>query len=101
MFSGNMQTLSGLGYSYAVENKKRKAQKVLVQLNEISNQKYSPAVYMARMYAGLSEKDKAFEWWEKDYNQLVCIWTPNGSRSYDPLSDPRFAALLRRKNLQP
>ena len=38
---------------------------MLDQLSELSKQKYVPAVDMARIYAGLGEKDKAFEWLEK------------------------------------
>ncbi len=40
---------------------------MLDQLNELSKQKYVAAVDMARIYVGLGEKDKAFEWLEKGY----------------------------------
>ena len=75
---------------------------MLDKLNELSKQKYVPAVDRARIYAGLGEKDKAFEWLEKGYAgslySLALIVQP----AFDPLrSDPRFADLLRRMNLQP
>jgi Flp pilus assembly protein TadD len=54
-------TLSDLGYAYAVSGRKAEAQKVLDQLNELSKQKYVPAGYRAMIYAGLGEKDRAFE----------------------------------------
>ena len=66
---GNTSALSGLGYAYAVAGRRAEAQKVLDQLNELSKQKYVPAVDMARIYAGLGEKDKAFEWLEKAYEE--------------------------------
>ena len=47
------------------------AQKVLDRLNELSKQRYVSAVDMARVYAGLGEKDKAFEWLEKGYTRTA------------------------------
>jgi TolB-like protein/Tfp pilus assembly protein PilF/predicted Ser/Thr protein kinase len=94
-------TLSQLGYGYAVAGRPAEAHKVLDQLNELSKQKYVPAVSWAIIYSGLGEKDKAFEWLEKAYEDRA-----NGAikvtPAFDPLrSDPRFADLLRRMNLQP
>jgi hypothetical protein len=56
---------------------------------------------MALIYTGLGEKDKAFEWLEKAFEEHavgdIKAWPP-----FDPLRpDPRFADLLRRMNLQP
>ena len=62
---GNTYALSELGYAYAVAGRRAEAQKVLDQLNELSKQKYVPAASRVRIYAGLGEKDKAFEWLEK------------------------------------
>jgi hypothetical protein len=50
---------------------------------------------------GLGEKDKAFEWLEKSYEDRS-LGAIKVNPAYDPLrSDPRFADLLRRTNLQP
>ena len=65
--------LSGLGYAYAVAGRRAEAQKVLDKLNELSKQKYVPAVCRARIYAGLGEKDKAFEWLEKAYEDRSIV----------------------------
>jgi TolB-like protein/DNA-binding winged helix-turn-helix (wHTH) protein/Tfp pilus assembly protein PilF len=59
--------------------------------------------YFANRYARLGEKDKAFEWLEKGYQQrdheMAFV---RGHPAYDKLrSDPRFQDLLRRMNLPP
>jgi len=93
--------LSQLGYGYALEGRKAEAQKVLDQLNKRSKQRYVSAASRAIIYAGLGDKDKAFEWLEKGYEDRS-IGAIKVNPAYDPLrSDPRFANLLRRMNLQP
>ena len=101
---GRVWALAELGYAYAVVGRRPDAQKLLDELNETSREKFVPADAMAQIYVGLGEKDKAFEWLEKGYERhslglagvdlkVDPVW--------DPLrSDPRFADLLRRLNLQ-
>jgi Flp pilus assembly protein TadD len=102
---GNTQALSGLGHAYAAAGRRPEAQKVLDTLNTLSKQKYVPAGFRARIYAGLGEKDLAFEWLEKAYAERSINAGIVGIKLdpvYDPLrSDPRFQNLLRRMNLQP
>jgi tetratricopeptide (TPR) repeat protein len=98
---GNTQALWRLGYAYAVTGRRAEAQKVLVDL---SKKKYVPAFTTAIIYTGLGQKDEAFHWLEKSYEEhdagpfsMVKVYP-----IFDPLrSDPRFADLLRRMNLQP
>jgi TolB-like protein/Tfp pilus assembly protein PilF len=102
---GSALALSDLGYGYALAGRKADAQKALEQLNELSKHKYVPAVYLARIYAGLGDKDKAFEWLEKSYDDRTIAGAVTFIK-VDPLwdalrSDPRFQDLLRRMNLQP
>ncbi len=56
------------------------------------------------IYVGLGEKDKAFEWLEKAYEDRSIGSSFAGIKVdpvFDPLrSDPRFADLLRRMNRQ-
>ena len=96
--------LLNLGRAYAMAGRKAEAQKVLDQLITQSRQKYVAPKNVALIYAALGEKDKAFEWLEKSFqDHSVC--SALGVKSFpgfDPLrSDPRFADLLRRMNLQP
>jgi eukaryotic-like serine/threonine-protein kinase len=98
---GNSLALSGLGYAYALAGRRAEAQKVLDQLEEFSKHKYVAAGRMALICVGLGEKDKAFEWLEKAYEEHSMI-TIKVHPAFDPLrSDPRFANLLRRMNLLP
>jgi len=103
--SGNALALAGLGFASARAGRKAETQKVLDQLNELSKQKYVPAWSRAIIYVGLGDKEKAFEWLEKAYEEHS-LGTGDAiikvDPIYDPLrSDPRFADLLRRMNLQP
>jgi adenylate cyclase len=103
---GNPGALSDLGYCYALSGQRPAAQKVLDQLNELSKQKYVPAGYRAMIYIGLGEKDKAFEWLEKSYQDRFIVGDGMGDIKVDPVfdplrSDPRFKDLLRRMNLTP
>ncbi|PYU18868.1 MAG: hypothetical protein DMG32_25500 [Acidobacteria bacterium] len=101
----NPYALAELGYAYALAGRRAEAQKVLDQLNQLSKHKYVPAMSRVGIYSGLGEKDKAFEWLEKSYEERSLGLTVNFiqvSPAYDGLrSDPRFTNLLRRMNLQP
>jgi len=94
--------LAGLGYANAVTGRRAEAQKLLDQLNQLSKQEYVPAVFRAQIYAGLGEKDQAFEWLEKSYEDrsIANLAEIKVDPQFDPLrSDPRFQDLLRRMNL--
>jgi len=102
---GNINVLSDLGYIYAMAGRRADVQKVLDQLNDLSKQKYVAAGFRALIYVGL-DKDKAFEWLEKGYEERLVVGDATNDIKvdpvYDPLrSDPRFTDLLRRMNLQP
>jgi adenylate cyclase len=91
-----------LGFAYARAGKKDEAIKILHQLLESSKKGSTLSVQIAYVYAGLGDKDKAFEWLEKGYNEQ------NGYLGYlkvDPLwdnlrTDPRFAAMLKKMGLE-
>jgi tetratricopeptide (TPR) repeat protein len=96
---------AGFGVSYAAAGRRAGALKDLDQLNELSKKKFVSAKALARIYAALGEKDKAFKWLEKSYDERS-IGTGFASikedPTFDPLSsDPRFQDLLRRMNLRP
>ncbi len=97
---GSPRTLSGLAYAYAVAGKEAEARKLLNDLRELSRHRYVPAHDIAVIYAALGEKDEAFTWLEKAYQErhpwLIMFRV---APKVDGLrSDPRFQDLLRRLN---
>lgn len=94
--------LAELGTIYARSGQRDEAIKILKQLQERADSgEYAPAFNIAGIYAALGDKDQAFAWLNKAFdereNRLGRIKVePN----YDPLrDDPRFVELLRRLNL--
>jgi tetratricopeptide (TPR) repeat protein len=99
--------LSRLGYTYALAGRRPEALKILDDLKARAARRDSGligyAVHLAILYAGLGEKDQAFEWLEKAYQEHDNALT--SLRVYpffDPLrSDPRFTQLLKKMGLEP
>ncbi|MDQ3255772.1 MAG: tetratricopeptide repeat protein, partial [Acidobacteriota bacterium] len=97
----NPSILGYLGYVYAAAGKKAEAQKMLEELKELSKKRYVSAYFIAVIYAGLNDKDQAFEWFEKAYQERSPFMTLLRSETVlDNLRpDPRFKDLLKRMNL--
>jgi len=96
-----LQAKSTMGYVYGVWGKRAEAQQILNELLLRSKAAYLPPTHVARIYMGLNQKDKAFEWLEKGYavrdSQMEFLAS---DPLYDSLrSDPRFTDLLRRVGL--
>jgi TolB-like protein/Tfp pilus assembly protein PilF/predicted Ser/Thr protein kinase len=86
-----------LGYAYARIGERDKARQIVDQLMELSSEKYINPYDIALIYTGLGEKDRAFEWLEKAYQErsvrLIEILDP----SFDTLrSDQRLRDLVKR-----
>ncbi len=95
-------TRGGLGHVYAALGKKREALALLDELKQISAQGYVPATSVAIIYVGLGEKDQAFVWLEKAYEErsFQLQWLNVEPRWDSIRSDPRFADLVRRVGLK-
>ena len=89
---------AGLGHVYAVTGKKGEARTVLDELKQASEQEYVPANSIALIYAGLGDKDQAFVWLEKGYEQRAfqMQWIRIEPRWDSLRSDSRFQDLMRR-----
>jgi TolB-like protein/DNA-binding winged helix-turn-helix (wHTH) protein/Tfp pilus assembly protein PilF len=90
-----------LGYAYAVAGKRDEAQKMLDDLKELSKQRYVSPKGFAMIYMGLGDKDQAFEWFNKtfDENPYRIAFIKVDPRFDSLRSDPRFTDLLRRMKL--
>jgi tetratricopeptide (TPR) repeat protein len=96
--SNDSIVLGYLGYGYAVTGRRTDALKSLQGLDEMEKRRYVSRMARIYIYAGLGEKDKAFEWLEKAYQDRAdsLAWFRNEPESKTLQSDPRFAALMRK-----
>jgi tetratricopeptide (TPR) repeat protein len=101
--SASTYAISALGYAYAVSGKKAEAEKARDRLNRLSEQKYISPRFVASIYAGLGEKDKAFESLNAAFEDRSLQIGPGiiADPTYNSLhAEPRFQELLRRMGLQ-
>jgi serine/threonine protein kinase/Flp pilus assembly protein TadD len=101
LFGDKEFVLAALGHAYAVAGKKKQAEEVLAKLKNMAERGYVSAFDMAIIYTGMGEKEKAFDWLQKAFEErssflIYSRWEPR----LDPLrSDPRFQDLVRRIGL--
>ncbi len=93
--------LALLGYAYATAGKHDEARAILEELNfQSKNQPVFP-FETAMIYIGLGEREQAFTWLEKAYDERA--WQLGFLKAepiFDPLrSDSRFTDLMQRVNL--
>jgi len=101
MSGNNPMILGGLGWGYAVAGQKAEAQQVLEELKKRSEQEYIRPYYFAQIYSGLGEKDQAFKWLVKAYEQsdisLATIFVDETLNNLRP--DDRFNLILQKMEL--
>jgi serine/threonine protein kinase len=100
--SASPYAISALGYVYAVSGKKAEAQTVRDRLQKLSEQKYLSPRFMASIYAGLGETEKALDSLRAAYEDRSLQIGPGiiADPTYDSLrAEPRFLDLLRRMGL--
>lgn len=96
--------LGPLGYCYAVAGRRSEAIEILRELEKKYARGESTGAYLAWVYAGLGDKEQAFAWLEKDFQDRSGPLAINitGYPVLDTLSsDARYADLLRRMGLRP
>lgn len=100
---GDRRNLRDLGYAYAISGKRAEALTILNEVRRKYEKHEALAQDVAAIYAGVGEKDQAFAWLEKGFQdrsgQLARIRWESPFESLR--SDPRFADLLRRMGLKP
>jgi TolB-like protein/Flp pilus assembly protein TadD len=102
MSNGDQDATASLAHAYAAIGRRAEAGKILRDLKQKSKSVYVSPYVIATIYAGLGEKDKAFEFLEKAFQErsLEISWHIKADLRIDNLrSDPRFQNLLRRIGL--
>ena len=91
-----------LGHVYALQGRRREALAIVDRLKRTSTTRHVDPRYIANIYIALGEKDSAFAWLEKAFEQHsnAMIGLKCDRLYYDPIrSDPRFGALMARVGL--
>jgi eukaryotic-like serine/threonine-protein kinase len=91
-----------LAWVYAVSGREESARDILRQAMDYRTSKYLDAYLMALVYAGLGDRDKAFEWLTKGYEERASqmIFIKMDPALVDLRADPRFSDLLREMKLE-
>jgi hypothetical protein len=77
------------------------ARKIEAQLEKMRSQRYVAALYIAVVWAGLGDRDRAFQWQDQAYDEdcEYLVYLPTEPIA-DPLrADPRFSQLLQKLGL--
>ncbi|MGH7518074.1 MAG: protein kinase domain-containing protein [Gemmatimonadales bacterium] len=99
---GNSNFLASLAHAHAVAGEKEAARAILDTLKAQASKGEASPFFLALVHAGLGETDLAFRWLEKAYEERSgSVRYLKVERRLDPLrSDPRFADLLKKVNLE-
>jgi len=99
---GDTDTIAGLAHAYVGMGKRAESEKILNDLLRQSKTNYVSPYMIATIYAGLGDKNRAFEFLEKAYQERspdVPYFIKADLRIDNLRSDPRYADLLRRMGL--
>jgi eukaryotic-like serine/threonine-protein kinase len=99
---GDTDPTAGLAHAYATSGQRANAAKILRELLQKSKTTYISPYMIGTIYAGLGDKDKAFEFLEKAYQERspdIPYFLKADLRVDNLRSDPRFHYLLRRVGL--
>ncbi len=91
-----------LGVAHALAGNQEEASKILDEGIALSEKIYVAPFFIALIYALLNERDKAFEWLQKAYEERDhWLCHAKASPQFDNLRpDPRFKELLKKMGLE-
>ena len=97
--------MAALGIVHAAFGDPGQAREILNELEQRARDEYVSAIHVAAIHAQLGEKDAAFEWLERAYEERCSLLfaVVNGyiGRTFDLLKDEtQFQDLLRRIGLR-
>ena len=96
---GNTDPIAALAHAYAAIGRRAEAKKILREWQRQSQTSYVSPYMISTVYASLGEKDKAFEYLEKAYEEKssdLSYFLRSDLRIDNLRSDSRFVDLLRR-----
>jgi Tfp pilus assembly protein PilF len=99
---GDTDTIAGLAHAYIAMGKRTEAEKILSDLLRQSKKNYVSSYMIATIYAGLGDKNRAFEFLEKAFQEKspdIPYFLKADLRLDTLRSDPRFQDLVRRVGL--
>jgi TolB-like protein/Tfp pilus assembly protein PilF len=98
---GGPAVISHLVWAYSQSGRRPDALRLLGELNQRKQAGYVPAGAFVMAYVGLGEKDEAFAWFERAYQeQSNLLKYLKVDLVFDPVrDDPRFQDLVRRVGL--
>jgi tetratricopeptide (TPR) repeat protein len=93
--------LATLGAAYARAGRTTEAESILQELKDLANRRYVSPHAFTWVYLGMGDRDRAFEWLEREYEERsnsiawIGVW-----HMLDVVrSDPRYLDLARRVGL--
>ncbi|MCI0623044.1 MAG: tetratricopeptide repeat protein, partial [Acidobacteria bacterium] len=100
---GRFDVVARLGETYVRAGRRAEARKILAEWKEQSKHREVSPLGFATVYASLGEKEKAFAWLEKAYQERSpFLLSIRNNTAFDTLhTDPRFDDLMRRIGLPP
>jgi tetratricopeptide (TPR) repeat protein len=99
---GDQDPSAALAHAYAALGRRAEAEKILGELERQSQTGYVSPYMIAAIYAGLGNKDRAFEFLEKAYQERssdLPYFIKADLRIDNLRSDPRFQDLMRHVGL--
>ena len=96
-----VEAVASLGYAYAISGRKKDALRILRELQETSRHGYVSPFDRAVIYAGLGDKEQAFYWLNRAYEERnsELAFLKTRARLDSLRSDPRFSQLMKRVGL--
>jgi len=91
-------TLASLGHAYAVAGRQKEARAVLAEILPRAQSGRTTSYQIAVVYAGLGERDEAFRWLEKAFEQRSTLlsYLRMDPRMEGLRGDPRYRTLITR-----
>jgi TolB-like protein/DNA-binding winged helix-turn-helix (wHTH) protein/Tfp pilus assembly protein PilF len=89
-----------LAHALGVSGARAEGQKVLDEMLRLSKSRYVPPEFIALVYEGLGERDKALQWFEKAFSERsMHAWILADPRLDQIRTEARFRDLMRRMGL--